>query len=49
MAQLAVALVSGEGLDAISFEDGQYIYLPYLKVNPENVDTFMERSEAKTE
>ena len=49
MAQLSVALVTGEGLDAIAFENERYIYVPYLKVDQENVDTFIERSEARPE
>ena len=49
MAQLSVALATGEGLDAIAFENERYIYVPYLKVDQENVDTFIERSEARPE
>lgn len=49
MAQLSVALVTGEGLDAIAFENERYIYVPYLKVDQENVDTFIERSEVRPE
>lgn len=49
MAQLSVALATGEGLDAIAFENERYIYVPYLKVDQENVDMFIERSEARPE
>ena len=47
MAKLAVALVSGEGMEEISFEKGKYIYLPYLKVTSENVDKFLKYDDAK--
>ena len=49
MAQLSVALATGEGLDAIAFENERYVYVPYLKVDQENVDTFIERSEVRPE
>lgn len=45
MAQLAVALITGEGLDEISFENEKYIYLPYTKVTSENVKDFIGKSE----
>lgn len=45
MAELAVALITGEGLDEISFENDKYIYLPYAKVAPENVEDFLKKSE----
>lgn len=32
MAKLAEALVSGEGMDEIAFENQRYVYLPYSKV-----------------
>lgn len=32
MAKLAEALVSGEGMDEIAFENQKYLYLPYAKV-----------------
>ena len=40
MARLALAVVTGEGMDELEFENQQYIYLPYSKVTPENVDTY---------
>lgn len=43
MAKLAVALVSGKGMEKISFERDKYIYLPYLKVTSENVSEFLKR------
>lgn len=43
MAQLSVALCTGEGMDAISFEDERYVFLPYLKVTYDNVDEFLDR------
>ena len=41
MAKLAAALVSGEGLEEISFENEKYIYLPYEKITKENVQEFL--------
>ena len=41
MAKLAMALVSGEGLDGIDFENEKYIYLPYQKISPDNVEEFL--------
>lgn len=32
MAQIAAALVTGEGMDAIAFENGKYVYIPYRTV-----------------
>lgn len=32
MAQIAVALVTGEGMDEIAFENEKYIYIPYRRV-----------------
>ena len=37
------------GLIAIAFENERYVYVPYLKVDQENVDTFIERSEVRPE
>lgn len=42
MAQLAMALGTGEGLDKITLENDRYLYLPYLKVTKENVDEFLK-------
>ena len=41
MAKLAVALVSGEGMEEIEFENDKYIYLPYAKVTKENASQFL--------
>ena len=41
MAKLAVALVSGEGLEKMEFENGRYIYLPYYKVTIDNAADFL--------
>lgn len=41
MAKLAVALVTGEGMDEIEFENDKYIYLPYNKVTIDNVGDFL--------
>ena len=43
MAELAVALVSGTGMEKIKFQDKKYIYLPYMKVTKSSVDRFMRR------
>lgn len=45
MAQLAVALVTGEGMEDIEFEKDKYIYLPYRKVTQENVSSFYQEDE----
>ena len=43
MAELSVALATGGSLDAITFENELYVYLPYLKVTADNVDEFLNR------
>ena len=43
IAKLAVALVSGKGLEQIEFENEKYIYLPYLKVTKDTVDEFIQK------
>lgn len=40
MMKLAVALVSGEGIEEIKFEKERYIYLSYSKVTKSTVDDF---------
>lgn len=42
MAKLAVALISGNGLDEMEFQNDRYIYLPYSKVTSDNVGDFMK-------
>ena len=42
MAELAVVLATGDGLQNLEFERGKYIYLPYEKITRENVSTFFE-------
>lgn len=42
MAQLAFAVVTGDGMDTIKFENQRYIYLPYQKVTKSNVEEFMK-------
>lgn len=44
MAKLSVALVTGEGMDEITFEKDKYVYLPYAGVTGENVDMFGEKN-----
>lgn len=41
MAKIAVAAVTGEGMDEIKFENGRYVYLPYYKVTDGNVREFL--------
>ena len=41
MAELAVALVSGKGMEDIKFEKDKYIYLPYSKVTMDNVEDYL--------
>ena len=43
MAELAAALVTGEGMDKIRFENEKYIYLPYFKVTSENVGDLLRK------
>lgn len=45
MAKLAVALVTGDGMDEIEFEKEKYIYLPYTKVTQENIASFYSEEE----
>lgn len=42
IAKLAVALVSGKGMETIEFEDDRYIYLPYSKVTKNTADQFLK-------
>lgn len=43
MTELAVALVTGDGMDKIEFQDKKYIYLPYSEVTESTVDNFLKR------
>ena len=42
MAKLAVAAATGEGMEDIEFENEKYIYLPYQKVTPDQIDEFID-------
>ncbi len=42
MAKLAVAAATGEGMGDIEFENEKYIYLPYQKVTPDQIDEFLD-------
>ena len=42
MAELSAALITGEGMENISFKNERYVYLPYYKVNSENVSEYMQ-------
>ena len=41
MAKLAVAVISGEGMEDLSFENEKYIYLPYSRITRDNVEDFL--------
>lgn len=43
MAKLAIALVTGQGMGEIEFQNERYIYLPYFKVTREMAERFLER------
>ena len=43
MAKLAIALVTGQGMGEIEFQNERYIYLPYFKVTKEMAESFLER------
>lgn len=43
MAELAIALTTGEGMDRIEFENEQYIYLPYFKVTQRGAENLLKR------
>lgn len=43
MADLVYAIVKGDSVEEFTFEKKQYIYLPYQKVTPENVNDFFLR------
>lgn len=42
MAALAAASVTGEGMEEIEFQNGNYVYLPYAKITQENVDEYLD-------
>ena len=43
MAELAAALILGEGMEDISFEKEKYLYLPYEKITRDNVEEYLDR------
>ncbi len=45
MAKLSVAVVTGEGMDAVKFEKDRCIYLPYAKVTAENAGEFIRKGQ----
>ena len=47
MAKIAVALVSGEGMEKIKFKNDRYIYLSYYKVTKDNVEEFLKKDTAE--
>ncbi len=42
MAKLAVALVTGKGMDSLVFENEKYIYLSYFKITDDNISRFIQ-------
>ena len=44
MAKLAAALITGQSMEEIPFENDRYVYLPYYKVSDENIEQFSEKS-----
>ncbi|WP_072447813.1 galactose ABC transporter substrate-binding protein [Blautia sp. Marseille-P3201T] len=42
IAKLATALITGEGMEDISFKNERYVYLPYYKVTAENLAEFRQ-------
>ena len=44
MAKLAAALITGQSMEEIPFENDRYVYLPYHKVSDENIEQFSEKS-----
>lgn len=42
MARLAVAVVTGKGMEALDFEKERCIYLPYSKITRENVEDYIK-------
>ena len=43
IAELAAALILGEGMEDISFEKEKYLYLPYEKITRDNVEEYLDR------
>lgn len=41
MAKLAAALVTGDGMDSLEFENDKYIYLSYFKITDDNIKNFL--------
>lgn len=41
MAQLARALITGTGLNEISFTNDKYVYLPYSKITKDNIEQYL--------
>lgn len=42
MAKLAVAIITGKGMEDIDFKNGKYVYLPYSKITQENVGDYLK-------
>lgn len=44
MAKLSAALITGEGMEELSFQNEKYVYLPYYKVTSENAEEFQGKA-----
>lgn len=49
MVKLTAALITGEGMDDIAFENERYIYLPYEKITIENAGEFRDQGKTAEE
>lgn len=45
MAQIAVALLTGEGMEKVEFESERCVYLPYEKITKENAEEFLYKNQ----
>lgn len=44
MAKFSAALITGEGMEELSFQNEKYVYLPYYKVTSENAEEFQGKA-----
>lgn len=47
MAELAVAAVTGKGMENIKLERNKYIYLPYFKITKDNANKFLSNKKSE--
>ncbi len=45
IAQIAVAVVTGQGMEQIDLEKDRYVYLPYTKITDENINSFLNKEQ----